>query len=392
MNERNDDIEALRARLEESRGREYWRSLEQVSETPVFKDFLHREFPQNASEWLDPVGRRGFLKLMSASLALAGVSACTRQPAEEIVPYVRQPEELVPGKPLFYATAMPFAGAGMGLLVESHEGRPTKIEGNPDHPASRGATDLFAQASVLGLYDPDRSQTLTNLGDIRPFSAFVNAMRDMLQAQQAKGGAGFRIVTETCASPTLAAQMADLLKTYPQAKWVQWEPVGTHNAREGSRLAFGEYVEPQYAFEKADVVLSLDADFMCVGSAGLKHARAFASRRRIGTDKSDWNRLYAVESDPTMSGSKADHRLPMRASLIEGFARAVAAQLGVAGVTAGQLPEAAARWIGPLVKDLQGARGKSLVIAGAGQPPIVQALAHAMNQVLGNVGETITYT
>ena len=187
MNE-TTDIDALRARLEKSRGREYWRSLEAVAETPAFKEFLHREFPQNASEWLDPVGRRGFLKLMSASLALAGVSACTRQPAEELVPYVRQPEELVPGKPLFYATAMPFAGAGAGLLVETHEGRPTKIEGNPEHPSSRGATDLFAQAAILGLYDPDRSRVITSAGEIRPWSAFVAALYTE--------GTAFRLFTE----------------------------------------------------------------------------------------------------------------------------------------------------------------------------------------------------
>ena len=183
MNERND-IEALRAKLEATRGREYWRSLEALSETPEFKEFLHREFPTNASEWLDPVGRRGFLKLMGASLALAGVTACTRQPDEEIVPYVRQPEEEVPGKPLFYATAMPMNGAGMGLLVESHEGRPTKVEGNPDHPSSRGATDLFAQASILGLYDPDRSRTITNLGEIRTFSGFAAAMQGFLNGAE----------------------------------------------------------------------------------------------------------------------------------------------------------------------------------------------------------------
>src|SRR6187431_2944594 len=227
------DIEGLRAKLEATRGREYWRSLESLAETPEFKEFLHREFPQNASEWLDPVGRRGFLKLMGASLALAGVSACTRQPEEELVPYVRQPEELVPGKPLFYATAMPMNGAGIGLLVESHEGRPTKIEGNPDHPSSRGATDVFAQAAVLGLYDPDRSQTLTNLGDIRPFSAFVDAAKDVLAAQKQSGGRGFRILTETVASPTLAAQIRQLLQALPQAKWVQWESSARHNAREG---------------------------------------------------------------------------------------------------------------------------------------------------------------
>src|SRR6187431_2014614 len=191
------NIDALRAKLDNTRGREYWRSLESLTETPEFKEFLHREFPQNASEWLDPVGRRNFLKLMGASLTLAGVSACTRQPAEAIVPYVRQPEELVPGKPLFYATAMPFAGAGMGLLVENHEGRPTKIEGNPDHPTSRGATDLFAQASILNLYDPDRSQTITHLGEIRTFETFAAALKDVVAAQQSSRGAGLRVLSET---------------------------------------------------------------------------------------------------------------------------------------------------------------------------------------------------
>jgi molybdopterin-containing oxidoreductase family iron-sulfur binding subunit len=241
--EQRNDIEGLRVKLEGTRGREYWRSLESLAETPEFKEFLHREFPQNASEWLDPVGRRGFLKLMGASLALAGVSACTRQPDEEIVPYVRQPEEEVPGKPLFFATAMPMSGAGLGLLVESHEGRPTKVEGNPDHPSSRGATDLYAQASILGLYDPDRSRNLTNLGDIFPFSAFSTAIRGLLQGQEAGQGAGIRILTETVASPTLAAQMREFLAKYPQAKWIQWEPAGRHNARAGSQLAFGEYVD-----------------------------------------------------------------------------------------------------------------------------------------------------
>ncbi|HKC58314.1 MAG TPA: TAT-variant-translocated molybdopterin oxidoreductase, partial [Vicinamibacterales bacterium] len=214
VNQRNP-IDGLRARLEATRGRQYWRSLESLAETPEFKEFLHREFPQNASEWLDPVGRRSFLKLMGASLALAGVSACTRQPDEEIVPYVRQPEEEVPGKPLFFATAMPMNGAGIGLLVESHEGRPTKVEGNPDHPSSRGATDLFAQASILGLYDPDRSRNITNLGDIRPFSAFTTALQDPLKAQEASQGAGIRILTETVASPTLGAQMREFLMRFP---------------------------------------------------------------------------------------------------------------------------------------------------------------------------------
>jgi len=386
------DIDALRARLDNTRGRTYWRSLEALAETPEFKEFLHREFPQHASEWLDPVGRRNFLKLMGASLALAGVSACTRQPTEGIVPYVRQPEELVPGKPLFYATAMPMNGTGMGLLVESHEGRPTKIEGNPEHPSSRGATDLFAQAAILGLYDPDRSQTLTNLGEIRPFSAFASAAQAMVSKQQPTQGAGVRILTETVSSPTLAAQIGEFLMRFPRAKWVQWEPVGRHNAREGSRLAFGEYVAPQYALEKATIVLSLDADFLCTGAAGIRNARAFASRRRADANLAQANRFYAVECTPTNTGTKADHRLPLRPSQVEAFARAVAAQLGVAGVTAPPLPEAATAWLAPLVKDLQGNRGQSVVIAGDGQPPIVHALAHAMNDVLGNVGATVVYT
>jgi MoCo/4Fe-4S cofactor protein with predicted Tat translocation signal len=386
------DIQALRAKLQGTRGREYWRSLEAVAETPEFKEYLHREFPQNASEWLDPVGRRGFLKLMGASLALAGVTACTRQPDEMIVPYVRQPEELVPGKPLFFATAMPFAGSGVGLLVESHEGRPTKIEGNPDHPSSLGATDLFAQAAILGLYDPDRSQTITHLGEIRSFDSFAAAMQSVLAAQQGANGAGIRILTETVASPTLGAQLQQFLTRFPQAKWVQWEPLGRHNAREGSRLAFGDYADPQYAVEKADVILSLDADFLCSGNGGLKHARAFASRRRIEGNRAELSRFYAVESTPTNSGSKADHRLPIKASEIESFARAVAAAVGVAGAGSATAPQAAQRWMGPLVKDLQAARGRSLVLAGDGQPPAVHALAHAMNAALGNVGTTVTYT
>jgi molybdopterin-containing oxidoreductase family iron-sulfur binding subunit len=386
------DIDTLRASLENTRGRQYWRSLDALAETAEFKAYLHREFPDNASEWLDPVGRRSFLKLMGASLALAGVTACTRQPNEELVPYVRQPEALVPGKPLFFATAMPLGGAGMGLLVESHEGRPTKIEGNPDHPSSRGATDVFAQAAILGLYDPDRSQTIMNVGEVRPFGTFVAVIRSMIAARQPEQGAGIRILTETVASPTLAAQLQDFLRRNPRAKWVQWEPAGRHNAREGSRLAFGAYLDPQLAIERATVILALDADFLCSGPAGLKHSRAFASRRRAEADRTQASRFYAVESTPTSSGTRADHRLPLKASEIEAFARALAAQVGVAGVAAAAVPEAASRWMAPLVADLQANRGASLIIAGEGQPPIVHALAHAMNDALGNTGATVTYT
>ena len=387
-----NDIETLRARLSAERGREYWRSLESLAETPEFQSFLHREFPQNASEWLDPVGRRSFLKLMGASLALAGVSACTRQPVEHVVPYVQQPEDLVPGKPLFFATAMPMGGTGVGLLVESHEGRPTKIEGNPDHPASLGATDIFAQAAILGLYDPDRSQAITRLGEVETFGGFTTAMAEALAAQEATQGAGIRILTETVASPTLAAQITVFLARFPAARWIQWEPAGRHNVRAGSRMAFGEYVDTQYTVEAADVIVSFDADFLCTGPGALRYARAFASRRRIEDEEADLNRLYAIESTPTNTSTRADHRLALKPSEVEAFARAVAARLGVAGAGDATAPAGAAAWVDAVVDDLNANRGRSLVIAGDAQSAAVHALVHAVNDTLGNVGSTLVYT
>src|SRR5215510_1376142 len=205
------DLAGIRQRLSAARGKEYWRSLEELADTEEFRELLHREFPSQASEWQDGIGRRRFLQLMGASLALAGISACTRQPSEQIVPYVHPPEGIVPGRPLFFATAMTTGGIAEGLLVESHEGRPTKIEGNPDHPASLGATSVFAQASVLGLYDPDRSQTITERGDIRPWGAFLAAAQQVMAAQVTSKGAGLRLLTETVTSPTLNNQIKTLL-------------------------------------------------------------------------------------------------------------------------------------------------------------------------------------
>src|SRR6188508_2924513 len=240
----------IRSRLAGLEGRAYWRSFEELADTPEFRDYVGREFPAQASEFNDPAGRRQFLKLMGASLALAGVSACTRQPPEKIVPYVRQPEEVVPGRPLYYATAMPLGGVATGLLVESHEGRPTKVEGNPEHPGSLGAADVFAQAAILSLYDPDRSRTITNVGEIRPWPAFLGVMRAALTAQQTLKGSGLRILTESVCSPTLAAQLRELLLRLPEARWHQWDAASREHVRAGSRLAFGEYVETQYRIDQ----------------------------------------------------------------------------------------------------------------------------------------------
>jgi MoCo/4Fe-4S cofactor protein with predicted Tat translocation signal len=386
------DLQAVRARLEQKGGPQVWRSLEAVAETPEFQEYLHREFPTNASEWLDPVGRRSFLKLMSASMALAGVTACTVQPTELIVPYVRQPEEEIPGKPLFFATAMTLGGVATGLLVESHEGRPTKIEGNPDHPSSFGATDVFAQGSVLTLYDPDRSQAITQLGEIRPWSAVIAAMRGGLSMQSGSKGAGLRILTETVNSPTLAAQIQQVLTLQPNAKWIQWEPMPRDNARAGARTAFGQYLEPVYDLTKADVILSLDADFLASeGANTIRCSRQFAARRRVDDNADNLNRLYVVESNHTLTGGRADNRLPLKTSQIEAFARAVAALAGVPGVT-GTAPAGSEAFVDAVAKDLTAHRGRAVVMAGDAQPPAVHALAHAMNAALGADGATVTYT
>ena len=300
-----------------------------------------------------------------------------------IVPYVRQPEEEIPGKPLFFATAITLGGVASGLLVESHEGRPTKIEGNPDHPASKGATDLFAQGSVLTLYDPDRSKTILQFGEIRPWSAAMAAIRGGLSAQSSSKGAGLRILTETVASPTLAAQIQQVLSLHPSAKWIQWEPVNRDNARAGARTAFGQYVEPLYDLTKADVILSLDADFLSSdGAHNLNYMRQFATRRRVEESADNLNRLYVVESDHTVTGGKADHRLPIKSSQIEAFARAVAAGAGVSGVS-GTAPAGSDAFASAVAKDLAEHKGRAVVMAGDSQPPAVHALAHAINAAIG---------
>jgi MoCo/4Fe-4S cofactor protein with predicted Tat translocation signal len=391
--ERPVDLAEARRRLQGTGGRRYWKSLEELCEAPGFLEFLHREFPEQASEWNDPEGRREFLRIMGASLALAGLTACTRQPEEKIVPYVKMPEEIIPGRPLFFATAVKDQGYAKGVLAESQMGRPTKIEGNPDHPGSLGATDVFGQAAILSLYDPDRSQTLKYYGEVRPWSNFLAAIKTALDAQRPLKGVGLRVLTGTVTSPTLLQQMDDLLLEFPEARFHQYEAAGFENIRAGATLAFGEAVEPQYHFDKAELVLALDADFISRGPANLKHIRDFASRRKLGGNSAEMNRLYVVESTPSLTGASADHRLPLPSHGVEGFARAVSASLGLAvegpSYPAGSLEQ---RWVRALVGDMKAHAGATLVIAGETQPPRVHALAHAMNQHLGGVGHTVVYT
>src|SRR5258707_6260467 len=225
--------------LKETKGPEYWRSLEELAASPEFQEMLHREFPKGASEWLDAVSRRGFMKLMGASLAMAGMTACTKQPLESIVPYVKQPEELVPGRPLFYSSAFTLSGYANPVLVESHMYRPTKVEGNEQHPASLGGSDIFSQASLLQMYDPDRAQHVVYMRELSAWGTFVAAIQAPLAAQTSSDGAGLRILTQTISSPTLADQLHQVISNYPQAKWHTYEPINRDNVLAGAQEAFG---------------------------------------------------------------------------------------------------------------------------------------------------------
>ena len=377
----------IRARLQGLEGRTYWRSLEELADTSAFREYVQREFPAQASEFTDPAGRRQFLKLMGASLALAGVGACTRQPDEDIVPYVRQPEEIVPGRPLFYATTMPIGGVGMPLLAENHMGRPTKLEGNPEHPASLGAADVLSQASILGLYDPDRSRTILHRGEVKTWSSFSAALLAAMNTQRALQGQGLRILTEPVSSPSVVDQIQSILAEFPSAKWHQWDAV--FGVRQGGAPASA----PIYRFDNADVILSLDGDFLGSGPGAVRYAKDFSKRRKISTPQDQLNRLYVVEPVPSLTGAKADHRLAMRASEIHGFAQALSAAIGGGGAAA-PAPGGAAdtgRWISAVAADLAAHRGRSVVVAGDHQPAAVHDLARQMNEALGNVGSTVEY-
>ncbi len=379
------DLASLRAEIEKASGPQYWRSLEELAGSPEFQEALHREFPKGASEWVESVSRRGFLKVMGASMALAGMTGCVKLPLEPIVPYVRQPEDVIPGRPLFYATAMTLGGYASPLLVESHLGRPTKIEGNPQHPASLGGTDIFAQASLLTMYDPDRSQSIVSMGDQRSWQSFVNAIRGPLNAQKALQGAGVRLLTPMISSPALADQLRAFRKTYPQAKWHVWEPLNRDNVREGAKLAFAQPLETRYDFSKADVIVSLDADFLYAGFPGnVKYIRDFAARRN---PDGNMNRLYMIESGVSSTGAKADHRWPVRASEIEGIAHS-----WTTPILASTEGNATTKEVQVLFRDLGLHRGSSIVLVGDHLPPTVHALAHAMNANLGNPGKTVFYT
>ena len=338
------------------------------------------EFLPGASEWPEGLSRREFIRLAGATLALAGVSSCTKQPLERIVPYVEQPEIVVPGKPLRFATATQYSGFGQGLLVTGYEGRPTKIEGNPTHPASLGATTVWAQADVLDLYDPDRAQTVTTGGAIKTVGDFWNALNVAIEPLRSNGGAAFRILAEPMSSPTLLAQLARVLHSFPAARWCTWDPLNRDHITDADVIC---------DFSKAKIVVAFDSDFLYAHPYALRYARDFAKGRRvIEPDGARMNRFYAAEPTPTITGSNADHRIAVAARNILPLAQRIAADLGIGGAAPTNVENE--EWIAAVVQDLKANRGQSILIAGETQPPELHGLVAQMNTALGNIGQTVS--
>jgi molybdopterin-containing oxidoreductase family iron-sulfur binding subunit len=365
----------------------FWRSLSECSDATGFREQARDEFPKNH------FSRRNFLKLLGASIALESLPACTRQPLGKIIPYVNAPEELIPGKPLYFATAMTLGGYATGLIAESHEGHPTKIEGNPGHPASLGATQIFHQAAILDLYNPNRSQSVLKNGQPDTWENFVADLHAALNSQNGNRGAGLRILTETVTSPTLHFQIQQLLKRFPGAHWHQYEPINRDNVLEGAKLAFGKPIEAQYRYDQANVVLALESDFLYFHPNAVRYARDFSKRRRAESTRSGMNRLYVAESTPTVTGANADHRLPIPSAHVGGFAAALADQLNSnPSARKGSSSASYGQWVTAVAHDLLQNRGASIVSAGERQPPLVHALAHSLNHSLGNLGRTVMLT
>jgi MoCo/4Fe-4S cofactor protein with predicted Tat translocation signal len=483
MKEKKDPTNGLKA------GKEYWRSLDQLADTPEFRDFLHREFPENASELTDGVSRRKFLVLMSASLGMAGLTAC-RRPVEHILPMSRLAEPMIPGEPLLFATVMNFAGHSQGLVVRSNDGRPTKVEGNPLHPTSQGATSVFAQSSILDLYDPDRARTVMQGAQKKSWKDFTDFAAKHFADLRGTQGAGLRILSESNSSPSLGELKDHVLKTFPQARWHVYDAVSHDSVHAGAQLAFGQLAHTHYAFDRADVVVALDSDFLGCDPQSTANLKAFSKKRRTGTDvehtgghgagqshggqeqsasdkshaggqartphdterregdtaaqaersnlnppaatptpapsqqgeaarpatgahgasapgaaapattapadSGKMNRLYAVESNFTVTGAMADHRLRLQSSRVGGFLAALARKLnvGVGGLdknlkaVAGD--QRVDRWATAIAKDMEANRGRSVIVVGANQPAAVHALAHLINGTFG--GDVVSHT
>jgi MoCo/4Fe-4S cofactor protein with predicted Tat translocation signal len=369
-----------------------WQSLEDFIDDEDFEQVMRAKFPRETKILHESgMNRRDFIKLMGASLVVGGLSlsgcAPDRSEQEEILPYVRMPEEIVPGQPIYFASTMPLSGYGTGVVIETHEGRPHRVEGNSNHPASLGGANMAVLASVLELYNPNRVNEVRRDGQSSSFAEFLQEFDEAVA--NLGDGSGLRILSEKSSSPTLAKQINALLEMYPNARWYQYDTVGRENVYAGAQLAFGEIVEPVYQIDQADVIVSLDSDFLMTMPGNVRYAHDFAAKRRIRVEnEATMNRLYAVNSTPNNTSTVADHHIAMKASEIENFALALANAVGAEGGEAveGDWDQAI---FDAMVSDLQA--HSSVVIVGDEQPPAVHALAHAINAVLGSAGETVTY-
>ncbi len=376
-------------------GPKYWRSLDELAATPGFQAQLAREFPEGSSS-IDGVDRRQFTKIMAASFALGGLGlAGCRRPERYVLPFGQSVEGLIPGMPLYFATAMPRRNSALPLLAETHQGRPTKLEGNPTYAPHGGASSLVAQASVLDLYDPDRATQHTVHGQPVTSAQVAALLARVGQTAAAANGEGLAVLAEESSSPTRARLLARLRQKFPRAIWAEYEPVRDEPPLAAARACFGRDVKPLYQFAKAKRIVSLDADFFHAESGSLYYSREFAKGRRVTKPDDPMNRLYVVESGLSLTGSMADHRLRLASSHVAAFAAALAGRvMGASPLDAlsqGLEFKDQDKWLEACAQDLLAHRGASLVVAGAHQPAVVHALAYALNAFLGNIGATIDF-
>ncbi|MDX1617454.1 MAG: TAT-variant-translocated molybdopterin oxidoreductase [Balneolaceae bacterium] len=377
----------------EGKNPNYWKSLNELANNDEYQKFVEREFPENATELGDKVSRRSFLRVMGASIAMAGFAAC-RRPVQKILPYSRQPEEIIPGVPLYYASAMPFQDALTGLVIENHEGRPTKIEGNEMHPSSRGSSSIFNQAELLGMYDPDRSRYVRRNGERSSYNDFQSFCAEHFSDT----GRNIAFLSEANSSPTFNRLRDRALRQFGNARWITYEPFGEDNALEGTEIAFGERLRTVNHLNEAEVIVALDDDFLnpAANKDSVVTTRRFAEARKVASTEDEMSRLYAVESTFTLTGSNADNRLRIKTSEIELFVYALAAELSGSVSGLGAFREVSNKftdhdWITVLAEELLNSRGSSLVTVGNEHAPKIHAVAAAINAALGNEGTTVTY-
>ena len=374
-------------------GPQYWRSLGELADSPGFRSQLEREFPEGASE-LDGVDRRQFMKIMAASFALGGIGlAGCRRPEAHILPFGKSVEGYVPGMPLYYATAMPLRRTAVPLLAETHQGRPTKLEGNPKYAPHGGSSSLLAQASLLDLYDPDRAAAHTRNGAVFDAAAAGEILSGIGRAYLGSQGEGLGFLAEESSSPTRSRLIQKLQNKLPRAVWAEFEPVCDEPAAEAARSAFGRVVKPVYRFAKAKRIVSIDADFFHSEAGSLAYAREFARGRRVANKDDSMNRLYVAESAFTLTGSMADHRWRLASGHMLAFAAALAYRITGDESYGGLARQLVAKegWIEECAADLAANKGESLVLAGAHLPAAVHAIAYAINAALGNIGSTIDF-